>query len=58
VLFVGDTPAHDIVGPQAMGMATALLVADDRPRAPDCTPDFVVERLGQVVDIVEQELVR
>jgi HAD superfamily hydrolase (TIGR01662 family) len=58
VLFVGDTPAHDVAGPQAMGMATALLVADTRPRAADCTPDFVVERLGQVVDIVEQELVR
>jgi hypothetical protein len=40
-----------------MGMLTALLVADARPGAEDCSPDFVIERLGQVVEIVEQELV-
>ena len=57
VLFVGDSPAHDVTGPQAMGMLTALLVADARPGAEDCSPDFVIERLGQVVEIVEQELV-
>ncbi len=34
VLFVGDTPAHDIAGPQSVGMSTALLVAVRRP-APD-----------------------
>jgi putative hydrolase of the HAD superfamily len=59
VLFVGDSPVHDVVGPQTLGMATALLVADDARRASaDCSPDFVVERLGQVADIVDQELVR
>ena len=57
VLFVGDSPAHDVTGPQAIGMSTALLVADVRPGAEDCSPDFVIERLGQVVEIVEQELV-
>jgi HAD superfamily hydrolase (TIGR01509 family) len=56
VLFVGDSPAHDVGGPQSMGMLTALLVADARPRAEDCSPDFVIERLGQVLEIVEQEL--
>lgn len=55
VLFVGDSPVHDVTGPQAMGMLTALLVADARPEAEDCSPDFVIERLGQVVEIVEQE---
>jgi putative hydrolase of the HAD superfamily len=58
VLFVGDSPVHDVVGPQALGMLTALLVADARPGSEDCSPDFVIERLGQVVEIVEQELVR
>ena len=58
VLFVGDSPTHDIVGPQALGMLTALLVADARPGSEDCSPDFVIERLGQVVEIVERELVR
>jgi HAD superfamily hydrolase (TIGR01662 family) len=57
VLFVGDSPAHDVVGPQALGMVTALLVADARPGSEECSPDFVIERLGQVVEIVEQELV-
>jgi putative hydrolase of the HAD superfamily len=59
VLFVGDTPAHDVDGPAALGMSTALLVADARPgAAPATSADFVIERLGQVVEIVEPELVR
>ena len=33
VLFVGDTVEHDVVGPRAQGMRTALLVADARPGA-------------------------
>ena len=57
VLFVGDSPAHDVIGPRAMGILTALLVADARPGAEDCCPDFVIERLGQVLEIVEQEVV-
>ena len=36
VLFVGDSPRHDIAGPQALGMATALLVTDGRPTPADC----------------------
>ncbi len=57
VVFVGDSPAHDVTGPQALGMLTALLVADARHGAENCAPDFFIERLGQVVEIVEQELV-
>ena len=40
-----------------MGILTALLVADAGPGAEDCYPDFVIERLGQVLEIVEQEVV-
>ncbi len=54
VLFVGDSPVHDIVGPQSLGMSTVLLVAEARPGTADCSPDFVIERLGQVVEIVEK----
>jgi putative hydrolase of the HAD superfamily len=58
VLFVGDSPVHDVVGPQSLGMATALLVVGDARRdAAEVSPDFVIARLGQVVDIVEQERV-
>jgi len=56
VLFVGDSVDHDIVGPASLGMSTALLVAD-RPAPAHASSDFVIERLGQVVEIVEQELV-
>jgi FMN phosphatase YigB (HAD superfamily) len=55
VLFVGDTVDHDVAGPRAQGMATALLVADARPGADDGGADFVVERLGEVVELVDRE---
>lgn len=58
VLFVGDSPAHDVVGPGDLGMTTALLLADARPGAPDGSPDFVVERLGEVVELATRETVR
>jgi 2-haloalkanoic acid dehalogenase type II len=53
VLFVGDTVEHDVVGPRAQGMRTALLVADAGPGAPEGGADFVIERLGQVVELVD-----
>jgi putative hydrolase of the HAD superfamily len=55
VLFVGDTVEHDIVGPRTQGMRTALLVADDRPDTSDGGADYVIERLGEVVELVDQE---
>ncbi len=58
VLFVGDSPAHDVVGPRDAGMATALLVADARRGVPDGAPDFVVECLGEVVELAMRERVR
>ena len=57
VLFVGDTVEHDVVGPRAQGMRTALLVADNRPgTSDDGGADVVIERLGQVVELVDKEL--
>jgi putative hydrolase of the HAD superfamily len=56
VLFVGDTVEHDIIGPRAQGMRTALLVADARPDVvQDGGADFVIERLGEVVELVDRE---
>jgi len=52
-LFVGDSVEHDVV------MRTALLVADVRsgPGALETGgADFVIERLGQVVDVVDGEM--
>ncbi|HLM19483.1 MAG TPA: HAD-IA family hydrolase [Acidimicrobiia bacterium] len=56
VLFVGDTVDHDVVGPRAQGLRSALLVADARPDAPDGGADFVIERLGELIDLVDREL--
>jgi HAD superfamily hydrolase (TIGR01509 family) len=50
-LFVGDSTVHDVEGPAAAGMRTAWLVADSKGGDPDPAPDFVIERLGAVVDI-------
>jgi 2-haloalkanoic acid dehalogenase type II len=58
VLFVGDTVAHDVVGPRTQGMRTALLVADDRSDTADGGADYVIERLGEVVEVVDAERVR
>ena len=55
VLFVGDTVEHDVVGPRTQGMRTALLVTDDRPGASDGGADYVIERLGEVVELVDAE---
>jgi 2-haloacid dehalogenase len=52
VLFVGDSVGHDIVGPAAVGMRTALLTADAKPAVSDVEPDFVVEQLADVVATV------
>ena len=57
VLFVGDTVEHDIVGPRAQGMRTALLIADERRDTSDGGADYVIECLGDVVEIVDRERV-
>jgi putative hydrolase of the HAD superfamily len=55
VLFVGDTVEHDVIGPRTQGMRTALLVADDRRDPSDGGADYVIERLGEVVELVDAE---
>lgn len=52
VLFVGDSVGHDIVGPAAIGMRTALLTADAKSAPVDAASDYVVGTLGDVVTIV------
>jgi HAD superfamily hydrolase (TIGR01509 family) len=57
VLFVGDSPTHDVEGPRAIGMRTALLVADSPNREPATAADFTIKRLGDVISIMEGERV-
>jgi putative hydrolase of the HAD superfamily len=52
VMFVGDSVGHDIVGPAAIGMRTALLVDDAKPAQVDAEPDHVLETLSDVLTIV------
>ena len=51
-LFVGDTPAHDIEGPAALGMRTAWLVADRKRDTSNVPANHVIGRLDEVPGLV------
>ena len=56
VVFVGDRPWDDVHGAQRAGMRAILVPHSDIPphqQVPvDVTPDAVVHRLGEVLDVV------
>ncbi|MHB1318888.1 MAG: HAD family hydrolase, partial [Anaerolineae bacterium] len=47
-IHVGDTPATDIAGAQAVGMHAALTIEIHDRRSPDCRPDLVLEHLADL----------
>ena len=52
VLFVGDSPEHDIAGARAVGMTTVLIRDEENPIASGNTlPHFHIEELGELVGI-------
>ena len=52
VLFVGDSPAHDIAGARAMGMTTALIRDDENPIAMgDTEPHHRIRQLSELLTI-------
>jgi HAD superfamily hydrolase (TIGR01509 family) len=54
-LFVGDTIAHDVVGPAALGMTTAWLTADARSETiPNHPADHAIAALGEVLEIIDE----
>lgn len=60
VVFVGDRPGADVIGARSIGMRTVLLsdgVAVDALDGPDlvglATPDAVISRLGQLLDVLD-----
>ncbi len=51
-LHVGDSPAPDITGAQAVGMMAALSIEVRDKRRGDEEPDFIIERLTDLPDIL------
>jgi putative hydrolase of the HAD superfamily len=53
VVFVGDTLDYDVVGANALGMTTVLIV--DQPNQAECDeePDYVIERMPELLQIVD-----
>ena len=52
VLFVGDSPEHDIAGARAVGMTTVLIRDDENPIASGNTePHYRIEQLGELLAI-------
>ncbi len=57
VLFVGDSPEHDVNGASRVGMRTVLIKNGDKPAplqsgAPTVDPDHTVDKLSQILDLV------
>ena len=57
VVFVGDSPEHDVAGARALGMRTVLITdhAAELPWEPrgDAKPDHVIRALSDLVPIVD-----
>ncbi len=47
-IHIGDTPATDILGAQAVGMRAGLTIEVHDRRSPDCRPDLVLEHLAEM----------
>lgn len=52
-LYVGDNPAKDCIGAKNVGMMSVLLDPDGKKRKLWGNCDFVISRLGEVVEIVK-----
>ncbi len=62
VLFVGDSPAHDVAGASKMGMATALIVEEGAPPPGQFgdlpSADHEIRNLAELVGIVRERRAR
>ena len=62
VLFVGDSPAHDVAGAAPLGMSTALIVEEGAPPPGNFgdlpAADHEVRNLAELVPIVRERLGR
>ena len=53
VVFVGDSLWHDVAGANALGMTSVLIGDAPSGAASDQTPHHVIERLSELLDLVE-----
>jgi putative hydrolase of the HAD superfamily len=54
VLFVGDTPHHDVGGAKAVGMAAAWISRHALPLPEDVArPDYIIRDLAELPDLLE-----
>lgn len=51
-IFVGDSLAFDIVGAQRLGMQTVLIKGGHLPGCEDIVPDAVIDRLGELQEML------
>ena len=57
ILFVGDSPEHDIAGGQSAGMQTALICAPDvkpplQTGKPEVEPDYRIAALAELLEVL------
>ncbi len=53
-VFVGDRVKEDVVGPQRLGMRAVLLREWRQEEDPDGVADFVIDRLGQLLPVLDE----
>jgi putative hydrolase of the HAD superfamily len=58
ILFVGDSPEHDIAGASRLGMLTTLITNGGMPPPlqsgmKKVTPDFTVKELSDILEVIE-----
>lgn len=58
MLFVGDSPGHDVAGPAALGIRTAWLDAARKGDPGPVHPDHTIHSLSQVLDLIQQSRAR
>ena len=56
VLFVGDTPHHDVGGAKAVGMSAAWISRHALPLPNDVAqPDYIIRDLAELPDVLENQ---
>ena len=52
VVFVGDSPAHDMAGARPLGMTTVLITSRERETPPEQRPDHVIREFPELLELI------